>query len=138
MVDPPLSSNDVLRVFVYGTLKRGQIREAMWPQTPIEILPAKTQGVLYDLGSYPAMIAGSDQVVGEVWRFAAEQMPETLRVLDQIEDYRDASDDLYKRVIVDCGVNGKFVQAYTYHYAMKLDQRFRIHERDGRCEWPPN
>jgi gamma-glutamylcyclotransferase (GGCT)/AIG2-like uncharacterized protein YtfP len=69
-------------VFVYGTLKRGQVRERSWPRQPLAVEPAWTLGRLFDLGPYPGLLAGTDRVLGELWRFAAEDLPETLRVLD--------------------------------------------------------
>lgn len=130
-------------VFVYGTLKRGQIRERMWPRTPIRITNATTRGTLFDLGEYPAMTTGNDLVQGEVWELAPEDMDATLRVLDQIEDYREAPDDLYKRVVIECeldtGKTGEargIVEAFAYHYAAELRDSWRIPAIAGRCSWP--
>ena len=134
------------RVFVYGTLKSGQIRESMWPHSPIEILPMKTRGRLYDLGPYPAMTTGDDWVLGEVWRFDFDQMPATLETLDAIEGYQNAPSDLYRRVIVTCvalhareaevSEESKTVEAYTFHYVQSLADSDRIAIVDGLCRWP--
>lgn len=137
-----MSAQSITRVFVYGTLKTGQRRESNWPHPPLEVRSATTQGNLYDLDAYPAMTPGVDIVLGEVWRFELQQMPETLRVLDEIEDYRDADDDLYKRVVVDCSVDGVVERAYTYHYAAALDEQTRVHplvvDNKQICKWPRN
>lgn len=45
-------------LFVYGTLKRGQCRETMWPRPPVSVRPAFIRGRLYDLGPYPAIWCG--------------------------------------------------------------------------------
>ncbi len=134
---------EVSYVFVYGTLKRGQIRERMWPRPPVRVFNATTRGTLFDLGEYPAMTAGTDLIEGEVWQLAAEDMEATLHVLDQIEDYRDAPDDLYKRVVVECELDGEetgevkeSVKAFTYHYAAALRDAWRIPTISGRCSWP--
>lgn len=108
----------------------------MWPHLPIGVVKATTKGKLYDLGPYPAMTSGDDSVVGELWRFEFEQVAETLQVLDEIEDYRDSPNDLYKRVIVPCDVEGASVAAFTYHYALPLDESQRVLSINGGCSWP--
>lgn len=57
--------NRHLPIFVYGTLKRGEEREAMWPRWPVRVEAATTLGILYDIGPYPALAAGDDVVEGE-------------------------------------------------------------------------
>src|SRR5438093_3247250 len=47
---------EALPVFVYGTLKRGEERARCWPRSPERVVPATTQGRLYDLGTYPALV----------------------------------------------------------------------------------
>ncbi|HUE74163.1 MAG TPA: gamma-glutamylcyclotransferase family protein [Pirellulaceae bacterium] len=114
-------------IFVYGTLKRGQCRERAWPRRPLGVESAWTLGRLYDLGPYPALIEGTDRVLGEVWRFAPEDMRESLRVLDGIEGFRDQSDDLYRREVVECTTeSGIVVRAYTYCYARPLPAGARL------------
>jgi gamma-glutamylcyclotransferase (GGCT)/AIG2-like uncharacterized protein YtfP len=73
--------------FVYGTLQRTQLRGGLWPRQPIAVQPAIVRAELYDLGPYPAIQRGHDWVLGELWEFAIEDMPETSRVLDQIEGF---------------------------------------------------
>jgi gamma-glutamylcyclotransferase (GGCT)/AIG2-like uncharacterized protein YtfP len=126
------------RVFVYGTLKRGEARVRFWPRRPQVIEPATVRGELYDLGDYPALIAGDDVVAGEVWQFAAADLPETLAVLDRIEGYANRPDDLYRREVIDCSTPAGTVSAWTYRYA-RLDrpqpsQRIAP-DLDGLCRW---
>ncbi len=117
-------------VFVYGTLKRGQCRGAMWPFEPLRVSVVFTQGTLFDRHDYPAMTSGTDNVIGEKWDFRPEQMPRVLEVLDAIEGAnRQGEPDLYSRVVVPtwkiCESVGDehrlaaeaSVQSYTYHYA---------------------
>ena len=125
-------------VFVYGTLKRGQCRERAWPRQPLSIEPAWTPGRLYDLGPYPALLEGSDGVLGELWHFAPGDMDETLRVLDGIEGFRNQPDDLYRRVVVQCTTAaGEVLKAYLYHYARPLPANTVPIASDagGFCEW---
>jgi gamma-glutamylcyclotransferase (GGCT)/AIG2-like uncharacterized protein YtfP len=129
----------IVRVFVYGTLKTGELRERMWPCKPIAVNRATTRGELYDLNRYPAMVAGDDLVLGEVWSFTIDQMPKTLKVLDEIEDFDNLPNDQYKRVSVECEfADGRSVIAYAYHYAADdLAEATRIQAtNDGLCQWP--
>ena len=125
-------------VFVYGTLKRGQLREDRWPHAAKRVTRATTLGALYDLGAYPAMLSGGDVVVGELWCFEEQQMPETLRVLDEIEDYYGEPTDLYQRVIIECkSLDGQRNLAYTYRYAAAPDESMRVDPGpDGQVRWP--
>lgn len=126
-------------VFVYGTLKRGQCRERSWPRMPMGVEAAWTLGRLYDLDPYPALVEGSDRVLGELWRFAQEDMPETLRVLDEIEGYLSAPGDLYRREVVACTTEGGIVaSAFTYFYARPLpaDARLVTSNPSGFLVWP--
>ena len=128
-------------IFVYGTLKRGQCREAMWPRKPIAIEEAWVWGRLYGRSDYPAMKAGADRVRGERWRFPAEAMPEVLAVLDEIEGTNQLGQpDLYCRVVVDVrDARSAFVgPAYTYHYATDPlgDGFHRIEPQGAEVAWP--
>ncbi len=125
-------------IFVYGTLKRGQCRERSWPRQPLSVEPAWTLGRLYDLGPYPALVAGDDRVRGELWRFAAEDLPETLRVLDGIEGFRNQPGDLYRRVVAECMTKaGQVANAFTYRYARPLPASVRTipPHVSGYCAW---
>jgi gamma-glutamylcyclotransferase (GGCT)/AIG2-like uncharacterized protein YtfP len=108
-------------IFVYGTLKENQLRGSLWPRQPIAIVPAITLGELWDLGSYPGMHPGSDWVLGELWIFRPNDIQETFRVLDEIEDYDPKEDrGLYLRRQIDVrGLEdqdrfGPLQKAFTY------------------------
>ena len=128
-------------VFVYGTLKRGQERECCWPRPPLAVIPAVTTGELHDLGPYPAMIAGNDQVLGEVWQLAPDDVPETLRVLDEVECFGVDDVDLYVRSAVTCRAiaDGRDLLAYAYFLAAEEDARRHPQveaNADGYVSWP--
>ena len=126
-------------VFVYGTLKRRQVRERAWPRIPRRIEPAWTLGRLFDLGPYPALIAGGDRVLGELWHFTLEDLPETLHILDAIEGFRNEPGDLYRRVVIECATeSGVAARAYTYHYARPLPASARLVPANpsGFAVWP--
>ena len=127
----------ITSIFVYGTLKRGQLRASQWPRAPLDVASATTRGRLYDLGGYPALLPGDDLIAGEVWRMLPEDIDATLRVLDQIEGYDDSDDDLYKREIVACRVaDGHATKAFTYYFARPLPEDFRVlPNSQGHCIW---
>jgi len=125
-------------LFVYGTLKRGQVREGCWPCKPLAVETAIVRGVLFDLGEYPAMVGGEDLVAGELWRFAEEDMGATLAALDVVEGCEGKDDDEYRRVVMECETSGGIVAAWTYTYAraecLRVEQRIKP-GRDGMCRW---
>ncbi len=107
-------------VFVYGTLKRGECRAALWPAEPTSIREAWVHGNLYGRGDYPAMTDGVDHVLGERWEFDESVMPCVLKRLDQIEGVgHNGEPDLYLRVTIQTwSPQGESLgEAYAYHYA---------------------
>lgn len=131
-------NDDIHCVFVYGTLKRGEARAAMWPYEPIRLDTGTVRGQLYDLGAFPAMKPGSDIVSGEVRWFKADDMPLTLEVLDEIEGYRGLPDDLYRRVVMKAQLdNGESIHSYVYLFNDEPNPSTRIEPGvDGHCRWP--
>ncbi len=112
-------------VFVYGTLKRGECREICWPSAPAMIRPAWTTGALYDIGPYPALVAGSDRVLGELWSFPDEELPRVLAVLDAIEgtnqpgQHNEYNREVATVTLVDLSPSSQpqTLQASIYRYA---------------------
>ncbi len=134
----------VLGVFVYGTLKRGQCREACWPLPPTSVRVGWTRGFLFGGDDYPAMTPGVDRVLGELWCYAASQLPPVLEVLDAIEQTKQPGlEDLYTREIVEIfNIQGRSLgNAFTYHYAGNLMQdgftKIQMDE-DAFTRWPGN
>lgn len=127
-------------IFVYGTLQRGQCRERCWPHAPLRIDEGTIRATLYDLGPYPAIGPGDDLVRGEIWEFAAGQMADTLRILDEVEGYNQSGGDLYVRRLVTCRLeSGVEVVAWSYYFgdADRLPASRRI--KPGQqpwCQWP--
>lgn len=95
-----------MRVFVYGTLKRGGYNHHYLSKAEFlgdYCTPPKY--AFYDLGYYPAM-TGEDKriaVKGEVYQIDKK----TIRELDILEGVPD----LYDRITIRCG---KYGQCYTY------------------------
>jgi gamma-glutamylcyclotransferase (GGCT)/AIG2-like uncharacterized protein YtfP len=105
------------KFFVYGTLQRGQERAKFWPHPPLNIKPAYALARLHDLGPYPAMIDGSDRVLGELWTLAAADMPATIQALDQVEGYQQGGPDWYVRRLIVCfTLDGEQHKAYSYFW----------------------
>lgn len=138
-LDSRAPSKEISSVFVYGTLKLGQLREGAWPLRPLAVVAAVTRGSLYDLGDFPALMPGSDLVTGEIWRFAVIDIPRTLKVLDAIEGFYGQPSDLYARLILSCRLeSGQSVRAYGYQFAQDLPlEASRIGPTGGHCSWPP-
>ena len=131
--------------FVYGTLKRGQCREACWPAAPLQVQTGFVRGTLIDLVEYPGLLPGEDWVRGEIWQIAAAHVAETLRVLDAIEGFQAAgdSDNLYdrRRVEVYRAVNDRepTVIANTYWYVAPHPEGAALVPRNQQrdyLEWP--
>ena len=126
-------------VFVYGTLQRGEVRVRCWPRPPISVEAATVRGTLYDLGPYPALVAGDDTVAGELWHIARSDMAATLAALDRVEGFAGSSDNLYRRVIVTCRSAAGSTQAWSYYLAraamLRSAKRILPDDR-GLCFWP--
>jgi gamma-glutamylcyclotransferase (GGCT)/AIG2-like uncharacterized protein YtfP len=100
----------MVRIFVYGTLKRGGCRShVLRDQRFLGEATTVATYRMYDTGSYPALVEDEDgrQVEGEVW----EVDDDCLRVLDAIE----CVPDLYGRkpvALADSSTDG--VETYIY------------------------
>ncbi|MFM7426544.1 MAG: gamma-glutamylcyclotransferase [Elainella sp.] len=76
------------RVFVYGTLKPGEVNYHYCQSEVLAAQPAFVRGQLYALPfGYPALTVGSNRVYGVVFSFINSAV---LTALDQLEDYYPA------------------------------------------------
>ena len=106
-------------LFVYGTLKRGQLNSSLLAPYQRSVEPAWTRGYLYDLGLFPALVGGEGTVQGEIVRLAVADLARVLPILDQLEDYRpgDAVHSMYLRRAIDVWIaSGEHQRAYAYFY----------------------
>ena len=80
----PMLPADRRHVFVYGTLRRGDVRDITLLQpSPMFVGMASVQGVLYNLGAYPGLLLGGEgRVTGEVYAITAALEQQ----LDSIEE----------------------------------------------------
>lgn len=110
------------RLFVYGTLRHdtGSVMAAFLARYAEPLGPAVFQGVLYDLGAYPATVASDrpeDRVVGEVYL-----LKDPARVLAALDDYEGCAADspepteYVRRIQVVQNTNGLALEAWVYLY----------------------
>ncbi|MEO1209571.1 MAG: gamma-glutamylcyclotransferase [Cyanobacteria bacterium J06638_20] len=93
----------MIRVFVYGTLKPGEINYQRFCEGKVHrAIAAIAQGNLYALpAGYPAVTPGTGDVYGYVLEF---DNPTLLNKLDELEDYepqRPAEANDYNRIEID-------------------------------------
>jgi gamma-glutamylcyclotransferase (GGCT)/AIG2-like uncharacterized protein YtfP len=106
-------------LFVYGTLKRGQINDVLLQPYVEFVEPAWTHGTLYDLGDFPALTHGSGVVHGELVHVPVALLPKLLAVLDGLEGYRedDRAGSHYLRDVIDVWMEaGRQCRASAYFY----------------------
>lgn len=92
-----------------------------------------------DLGPYPALLPGEGLVAGELWCFRPSDLEATLDVLDRIEGYAGAADDLYVRRLIECrSEDGQAHRAYAYFYnrPLRLSAQAIPPGPDGAARWP--
>lgn len=118
------------KVFVYGTLKKGNTLRGLDRFGDAEFVgEAKTTDShyhMYSLGAFPAVTMNGDSAVsGEVWEVTAQ----TLESLDQIEGYPD----FYTRSVIETTLG----PAWMYH--IETISEFRadqvVSNSRGILEW---
>ena len=128
------------RLFVYGTLLPGYGNHRKIESHVRSARPGTIQGILVDLGAFPALLHGEGIVRGVVLEVDAE----ALSISDSIEGYHpDRSRSLYIReeVQVDLDDDSK-ITAWTYFFAnpiqIEAEPRLQCAEIDDQpvyC-WP--
>ncbi|MBE8968730.1 gamma-glutamylcyclotransferase [Nostocales cyanobacterium LEGE 12452] len=124
MVEPNIKLSDLVRVFVYGTLKP---REANYKRycsgKVVDVKTAFVQGKLFALPmGYPAMTLGDSQVYGYLLSFSN---PKILNKLDVLEDYqpnRQTPENLYNRKIIEVYEPQSLSLGWAWVYLMTLEQ----------------
>ncbi|HTJ79641.1 MAG TPA: gamma-glutamylcyclotransferase family protein [Rariglobus sp.] len=105
------------RLFVYGTLKRGcKNHPHIAGQTYVGDARTAPGFRLYDLGSYPGMVADPsdlDGVTGELWDVDAP-------ALAHLDDFEGVDEGLYQRVSVPIANSSDCTAAFTYLYARSI------------------
>ena len=107
----------IRHVFVYGTLRPGDVR---WPMLEPFVVDAgsldTTDGSLFDTGlDYPAAVFGTgDTIVGQTLALLETSLDRALRVLDHVEDVVGGE---YARVRLRTGLG---IDAWAYAYGTGL------------------
>ena len=87
-------SEIVINLFVYGTLMPGESNYRQIEHLVIDHIPGVIDGVLVDLGAFPALIPGEGHVRGILLRLNER----ALEITDRIEGYQtNRKDCLYFR-----------------------------------------
>ena len=128
------------QLFVYGTLmprfsNYGRIADHVQSARPGTI-----QGVLIDLGAFPALIHGEGRVEGMLLELDAA----AIQVTDFIESFHpDQGSSLYLREMIQVDLDdGETVDAWTYYFANPAQiadhPRLIVREDAGIpiCRWP--
>ena len=111
-----------MKLFVYGTLLKGLERESVLSESRY-LGTVVIQARMYDLGSYPGIIDGEGQVIGEIYEIDQD----TLNKLDKVEGYipdkPKCSKYIRKEVnIVSTEVDDTVI-AYFYNHQVKESGR---------------
>lgn len=114
----PDAGSPVSSLFVYGTLRPGDVRWSfLEPFAADEGRDDTATGYVYDTGlGYPAAIFGTDGTIhGRTYTLLTDRLDEALAVLDEEED---TVLGLYRRVTV---TTGRGVTAWAYSYGTGLE-----------------
>lgn len=124
------NGSDLLRVFVYGTLKPGELNYQRYcASTVIAASAAIARGQLFSLpAGYPVMALGDGWVHGFVLTLSD---PQTLRVLDEYEGYqegrspsiaRESLENLYDRQVIATFNSSQQPLGLAWAYLMPPDK----------------
>ena len=124
------------RLFIYGTLLPGLCRHSVM-QGAQHISPGKTNGCLYDLGPYPALVLQPMALDGVPVAWVRGEVYEVsdalLTQLDSVEAYvptQPENSEYVRETVWVESANGTQVQAWTYVYNQDLSQAQRIAHGD--------
>lgn len=117
-----MTAEERLPVFVYGTLRPGEKNYAHYlAGRTVREAPATAAGRLYYVaeGGYPYLVPGDGRVAGELVFLDPALYDETLRGLDELEEYLpgDEAHSVYLRrpAIVSLAGDGR-VRAWIYYW----------------------
>lgn len=116
--------SNLVRVFVYGTLKPGEANYKKYcAGKVVDVKRAFVQGKLFALPmGYPAMTLGDSQVHGYLLTFTNSKI---LKELDVLEDYhsdRQTPENLYNRQIIEVYEPRSLSLGWAWVYLMTLEQ----------------
>lgn len=108
-------ADQTVRLFVYGTLMPGFDNHRRIADYVRSARPGIIQGILIDLGAFPALIHGEGRVEGVLLELDAA----ALRITDFIEGFHpDEGRSLYIREMIQIDLDdGTTEEAWTYLFA---------------------
>jgi gamma-glutamylcyclotransferase (GGCT)/AIG2-like uncharacterized protein YtfP len=108
----------MLDIFVYGTLKPGEINYQIYcHQVAIASQIAYARGQLFDLPlGYPAMTVGNNWIEGYVLTFAQEDILVSLDILEEYDEKRSPQENEYyrSRILVYAPSKQPLKEAWSY------------------------
>ncbi|WP_333785375.1 gamma-glutamylcyclotransferase family protein [Thermocrinis sp.] len=115
-------------VFVYGTLRNGEVRHGALQNCEFVGLAYAEGYDLYLISDFPGMVPGSGRVVGEVYRVSED----ILQRLDWIEGVPS----LYRRELIKVKLEtGEDLETYTYIYNNSVNGLKKIPSGDWKKFW---
>lgn len=113
-----------MKVFVYGTLRKGEVNAHLLKNATCLEESCWTYGLMYDSGEgYPALIPSRTyRAVGELYEVTEDE----LKLLDELEDYEEGgTNNLYDRVEQEIFTDEGSIIAYVY---ISNDDRLLVKE----------
>ena len=129
--DRPVTS-PIKTLFVYGTLKQGELRgDALSQCEIISRAPARAPGRLFNLGKYPGMAkaeSDSEWVIGEVITF--KKAEETIHLTDKIEGFIgfESDNNLFNRRVIRVSIGNGISDVVWVYLANDVAGAERIPE----------
>ncbi|MBE9099762.1 gamma-glutamylcyclotransferase family protein [Vacuolonema iberomarrocanum] len=135
----------MIRVFVYGTLKPGEINYRLLCEGKINrAIPAIAHGNLYALpAGYPAVTPGTGEVHGYVLEFGSLALLAELDALEDYEPQRPAEANDYNRIKIEVMDENRQSLGLVWFYQMsseRVEAMGGIQIKDGiwRSPQPPS
>ncbi|MBE8991480.1 gamma-glutamylcyclotransferase family protein [Nostoc sp. LEGE 12450] len=124
MVESNIEFSDLVRVFVYGTLKPGEANYKKYcAGKVVDVKKAFVEGKLFALPmGYPAMTLGNSKVYGYLLSFPNPRILNELDVLENYQPSRQPAENLYNRQIIEVYEPQSLSLGWALVYLMTLEQ----------------
>ncbi|MBG1265546.1 gamma-glutamylcyclotransferase family protein [Nostoc sp. WHI] len=124
MVESNIKFSDLVRVFVYGTLKPGEANYKKYcANKVVDVKKAFAQGKLFALPmGYPAMTLGDSQVYGYLLSFSNPRILNELDLLENYQPTRQTPENLYNRQTIEVYDPQSLSLGWAWVYLMTLEQ----------------
>lgn len=124
-----MKKKDLTYIFVYGTLMKGQPNHNSFLRNSTMYAEGRISGYeMYDLGSFPGIVAGDGDVIGEVYAVTEKELAQI--------DCLEGEGFLYLRTPVTVYTkNGESIQATAYVYNRSVDGCPRLYTKYGQEEY---